>query len=178
MGKPKEVLLVVDEDTGEIERQERTDLHELAIFRDLRRILRNLTPLGGRDTVGLLLKRLDACNATTRSLAEQAASSKHSQDAPEAAMRLLQEQLRHRTSINKLCWSLGAVSGTLPPDIEARFLVTSIKGLLDMTDRARGRDDKVSLSYRPSNARFLHSIPRASLPPRNHLVCFSCCTAR
>lgn len=144
MGKPKEVLLVVDEETGEIERQERTDLHELAIFRDLRTILRNLTPIGGRDTVGLLLKRLDACNAMTKVLAEQAAASRHSSHglSPDAAMRLLQEQLRHRTSINKLCWSLGAVSGTLPPDVEARFLVTSVKGLLDMTDRARGRDDK------------------------------------
>ena len=49
-------------------------------------------------------------------------------------------------SLNRLCWAIGSISGTLPPSDEKRFLVTVIKELLDLTVAQKGKNNKVAVA--------------------------------
>lgn len=58
----------------------------------------------------------------------------------EDMQRIMTECLAHQRipakfahdSLNRLCWAIGSISGTMPPEREKRFLVTVIKELLDL----------------------------------------------
>jgi exportin-1 len=45
-------------------------------------------------------------------------------------------------NINKLCWAIGSISGSMSEEMEKRFLVTVIKDLLSLTEMKRGKDNK------------------------------------
>ncbi|KAJ9073375.1 Karyopherin transporter [Entomophthora muscae] len=47
-----------------------------------------------------------------------------------------------RTKLNRLCWSIGSISGAMTEEAEKRFLVSVIKDLLGLCDIKRGKDNK------------------------------------
>lgn len=49
-------------------------------------------------------------------------------------------------ALNRLCWAIGSVSGTMDPDDESRFLVMVIKDLLDLCEKVSGKDNKAAIA--------------------------------
>ena len=49
-------------------------------------------------------------------------------------------------NLNRLCWAIGSISGTMTEESEKRFLVTVIKDLLGMCECKRGKDNKAVIA--------------------------------
>ena len=49
-------------------------------------------------------------------------------------------------ALNRLCWAIGSISGSMVEDQENRFLVTVIRDLLNLTEITRGKDNKAVIA--------------------------------
>lgn len=114
MVRPEEVL-IVENDEGEIVREFVRESDTITLYKNMREVLVYLTHLDVLDTEQIMSEKL----------ARQIDGS---------------EWLWH--NINTLCWAIGSISGTMNEDMEKRFLVQVIKHLLNLTEMARGKDNK------------------------------------
>ena len=49
-------------------------------------------------------------------------------------------------NLNKLCWAVGSISGAMSENQERRFLVVTIKDLLNLCENSRGKDNKAVIA--------------------------------
>lgn len=114
MVKPEEVIVVEDEN-GEIIREQTKDTESLAQYKTTRDTLIYLTHLDYSATETILLEKLD----------QQVAKGQFSWNG-----------------INTLCWAIGSISGSMKERDEKRFLVTVIKDLLKLCEEQKGKSNK------------------------------------
>ena len=114
MAKPEEVIIVEDEN-GDIVREQTKDTEVIAQYKSMRETLVYLTHLNYEDTETLMLFKLEA-----------------------------QVEGGHFTwnGLNTLCWAVGSISGAMGENDEKKFLVTVIKDLLRLCEDQRGKDNK------------------------------------
>lgn len=118
MVKPEEVLIVEDEN-GEIIREQVKELDTLVIYKSMREILVYLTNLDCEDTELIMREKL---------------------------MRQIDGSEWSWANISKLCWAIGSISGAMNEEIEERFLVHVIKDLLGLVEMKRGKDNKAVIA--------------------------------
>lgn len=114
MVKPEEVLVVEDEN-GEIVRESVKETDTIVLYKSMREVLVFLTNLDVVDTE----------NVMTEKLSRQIDGSEWSWGG-----------------LNRLCWSIGSISGTMSEESEKRFLVHVIRELLGLVEIKRGKDNK------------------------------------
>jgi len=114
MAKPEEVIIVED-DNGEIVREQTKDTEVIAQYKTMRETVVYLTNLNYEDTEAIMLEKLDL----------QVAGGQFSWNG-----------------LNTLCWAIGSISGAMGELDEKRFLVTVIKDLLRLCEEQRGKDNK------------------------------------
>ena len=118
MAKPEEVIVVEDEN-GNVVRETMKDTDVLARYKTMHETLVYLSHLDHEDTEAQMLEKL----------------------------RL---QLSGREwgwgALNRLCWAVGSISGSMVEDQENRFLVTVIRDLLNLCEITRGKDNKAVIA--------------------------------
>jgi len=118
MAKPEEVLVVEDE-AGNIVREQTKDTEVIAQYRTMKEALVYLTHLDYEDTEAIMLDKLT----------QQVNGSEWSWN-----------------NLNTLCWAIGSISGAMGEEEEKRFLVTVIKDLLGLCEMKRGKDNKAVIA--------------------------------
>jgi exportin-1 len=114
MAKPEEVIVVEDEN-GEIVREQTKDTEVIAQYKTMKEALVYLTHLNYEDTSTIMLMKLDA--------------------------QITPENLSWN-GLNTLCWAVGSISGAMSENEEKRFLISVIKDLLKLCEETRGKDNK------------------------------------
>jgi len=118
MAKPEEVIVVEDEN-GNVVRETMKDTDVLARYKTMHETLVYLSHLDHDDTESQMLEKL----------------------------RL---QLSGRewgwAALNRLCWAIGSISGSMVEEQENRFLVTVIRDLLNLCEITRGKDNKAVIA--------------------------------
>lgn len=114
MAKPEEVIIVEDEN-GDIVREQTKDTEVIAQYKNMRETLVYLTHLNYEDTETLMLYKLEA----------QVEGGQFTWNG-----------------LNTLCWAVGSISGAMSENDEKKFLVTVIKDLLRLCEEQRGKDNK------------------------------------
>lgn len=115
MVKPKEVLIVIDEN-GEAVEEVFDDTETISVYETMRETLVYLTNIDKMGVDRVIQERLD----------------KITQDKSYFSFDRL----------NKLCWALGSISGCMFPEEESRFVVTVIKELLNLCEKTTGKSNK------------------------------------
>lgn len=118
MAKPEEVLIVENEQ-GEVVREMVKDTDSIALYRNMRETLVYLTHLDNKDTEMKM----------TEKLASQVNGGEFSWK-----------------NLNRLCWAVGSISGTMVEEDEKRFLVLVIRDLLGLCEQKRGKDNKAVIA--------------------------------
>lgn len=118
MAKPEEVLLVEDEN-GEMVREEYPDSEAIILYNNMRETLIYLTHLNTSNTIEIM----------TAKLHKQVSGTGWS-----------------RSALNTLCWAIGSISGSQTEDGERRFLVLVLKDLLSMCEFIVGKDNKAAIA--------------------------------
>jgi len=118
MAKPEEVIVVEDEN-GNVVRETMKDTDVLARYKTMHETLVYLSHLDHEDTEQQMLDTL-------------------------------RFQMNGRTegwgALNRLCWAIGSVSGSMAEEQENRFLVTVIRDLLNLCEVTRGKDNKAVIA--------------------------------
>ncbi|KAL6772266.1 XPO1 [Auxenochlorella protothecoides x Auxenochlorella symbiontica] len=119
MAKPEEVIVVEDEN-GNIVRETMKDTDVLARYKTMHETLVYLSHLDHEDTERQMLEnlRLQQINGANWGW----------------------------SALNRLCWAIGSISGSMVEDQENRFLVTVIRDLLNLTEITRGKDNKAVIA--------------------------------
>ncbi|OAF70610.1 hypothetical protein A3Q56_01637 [Intoshia linei] len=118
MEKPEEVMVIQNEQ-GNVVRETMQDTNSINIYQTMRETLVYLTHVDPEHTIGIMNKGLVA----------QVSGEEYS-----------------LSILNKLCWAIGSISGTLQEDIEKRFLVGVIKELLNLCEMRVGKDNKAIIA--------------------------------
>ncbi|CAB3396830.1 unnamed protein product [Caenorhabditis bovis] len=118
MAKPEEVL-VVENDQGEVIREIVKDTDSIALYRNMRETLVYLTHLDCKDTEMKMTERL--------------------------ATQVTGQEFSFK-NLNRLCWAVGSISGTMSEEDEKRFLVLVIRDLLGLCEQKRGKDNKAVIA--------------------------------
>ena len=116
MAKPEEVIIVED-DSGEIVREQTKDTEVIAQYKTMREAIVYLTHLNFDDTESIMADKLDYQVA---------------------------DNGRNFTwgGLNTLCWAIGSISGAMGELDEKRFLVAVIRDLLKLCEEQKGKDNK------------------------------------
>lgn len=116
MAKPEEVI-VVEDDNGEIVREQTKDTEVIAQYKTMREAIVHLTHLNSEDTENIMCEKLEYQVANNGV---------------------------HFTwsGLNTLCWAIGSISGAMSDIEEKRFLVAVIRDLLKLCEEQRGKDNK------------------------------------
>lgn len=114
MMRPEEVLVTIN-DEGEVVKEVLKELDTIVIVKAMKDVLVYLTHLDQEDMTRIMEEKL----------ARQMDGSEWSVEA-----------------INKLCWSIGAISGSMMEEDEKKFLVYIIRDLLTLTEQKQGKDNK------------------------------------
>lgn len=114
MVKPEEVLIVEDEN-GDIVREHVKESDVLAIYSVMRETLVFLTHLDSEDTKRIMLGRLS----------EQ-----------------FNDHGWNRNELNRICWSVGSISGSMNEEMEKSFVIQVIRDLLSLCEMRKGKDNK------------------------------------
>ena len=114
MVKPEEVLIVEDEN-GDIVREHVKESDVLAIYSVMRETLVFLTHLDSEDTKRIMLGRLS----------EQ-----------------FDDRQWNRNELNRICWSVGSISGSMNEEMEKSFVIQVIRDLLSLCEVRKGKDNK------------------------------------
>lgn len=118
MAKPQEIYIQFDEETGEVTREYQTDTDEVSLYNVMRDTQVLLANLGQTITRDILLEALN----------RQEIISKAESWNP--------------TALNRLCYSVGSISGAMDETTERQFLVHIIKDLLAVCEMKRGKQNK------------------------------------
>ena len=119
MAKPEEVIVVEDEN-GNIVRESMKDTDVLARYKTMHETLVYLSHLDHEDTERQMLEKL--------------------------RLQQLNGGEWGWGALNRLCWAIGSISGSMVEDQENRFLVTVIRDLLNLTEITRGKDNKAVIA--------------------------------
>ncbi len=137
MAKPEEVIVVEDEN-GNVVRETMKDTDVLARYKTMHETLVYLCHLDHEDTEKQMLDSLRMqINARGHSFAPGAAG--HNGASP-------QRSGEGWGALNRLCWAIGSVSGSMMEEQENRFLVTVIRDLLNLCEITRGKDNKAVIA--------------------------------
>ena len=116
------------------------DADVVALYRVMREALVYLTHLDTADTTARMLEKLRVFHHAKRAAQEgrppPPPSSTLPPGSPAAAADAAAARAPGWAPLNRLCWAVGSVSGTLPTDDESRFLVMVVKDLLDLCEKA------------------------------------------
>ena len=115
MAKPKEVLVVTDEN-GEAVEEVFDDTETISIYETMRETLIYLTNIDCPSMDRVIQRRLDLLTGDR---------SFFSFDR-----------------LNKLCWALGSISGCMAVEDENKFVVSVIKELLNLCEKTHGKSNK------------------------------------
>lgn len=115
MAKPKEVLVVIDEN-GEAVEVNFDDVENIHIYERMREVLVCLTNIDNDSMDKTIQKRLDALTKDKANFSFEA--------------------------LNKLCWALGSISGIMNVDEENKFVVSVVKELLNLCEKTQGKSNK------------------------------------
>ena len=118
MAKPEEVLITTD-DEGEVIRETNKDTSIVALHKQIQEVLTYLSYIDVSGMENLMIEKLE----------RQADGTEWGWDP-----------------LNKLCWSIGAISGVMEESEEKQFLVTIIKYLLSLCERKHGKDNKAIIA--------------------------------
>ena len=102
MAKPEEVL-VVENENGEVVREQLKDTDSINLYKTMRETLVYLTHLDHQDTEAIMTSKLS---------------------------RQVDQSEWSRKNLNTLCWAIGSISGAMTEDAEKKFLVQVIKVLI------------------------------------------------
>lgn len=119
MAKPEEVIVVEDEN-GNVVRESMKDTDVLARYKTMHETLVYLAHLDHDDTETQMLEKLKSLLA--------------GREEPGWA------------NLNRLCWAIGSISGSMQEEQENRFLVTVIRDLLNLCEITRGKDNKAVIA--------------------------------
>lgn len=122
MAKPQEVYIQFDEETGEVTREYQPDTDEIALYNTMRSTQIFLTNLGQ--------ERMEAIMLNVLNKEKQVSHSKS----------------WNPTALNRLCYSVGSISGAMMEDVEKRFLVQVLKTLLNLCEYKRGKGNKAIIA--------------------------------
>ncbi|KAJ2160132.1 Karyopherin transporter [Coemansia sp. RSA 552] len=114
MAKPEEVL-VVENDEGEIIREFIRETDTITLYKAQRECLIFLTHLDPKDMENIMVEKLS---------------------------RQMDNSEWSWSNLNKLCWAIGSISGSMSEEQERRVLVIIIKDLLSLCELKRGKDNK------------------------------------
>eukprot|EP01039_Chlorochromonas_danica_P005713 gene5713-6297_t len=114
MAKPEEVIIVED-DNGEIVREQTKDTEVIAQYKTMRETMVYLTNLNYEETETIMLEKLNL---------------------------QVEGGMFSWNGLNTLCWAIGSISGAMGELDEKRFLVTVIKDLLRLCEEQKGKDNK------------------------------------
>ncbi|KAJ2505056.1 Karyopherin transporter, partial [Coemansia sp. RSA 2052] len=114
MARPEEVL-IVENDEGEIVREFIKETDTITLYKTQRECLIYLTHLDPKDMENIMVEKLG-----------------RQMDGSEWSW----------ANLNKLCWAIGSISGSMSEDQERRVLVIIIKDLLSLCELKRGKDNK------------------------------------
>jgi exportin-1 len=115
MAKPKEVLVVIDEN-GEAVEVNFDDVENIHIYERMREVLICLTNIDNDAMDKTIQRRLDLLTKNKANFSFEA--------------------------LNKLCWALGSISGCMSVDDENKFVVSVVKELLNLCEKTQGKSNK------------------------------------
>eukprot|EP00357_Protocruzia_adherens_P031388 CAMPEP_0115046264 /NCGR_PEP_ID=MMETSP0216-20121206/48648_1 /TAXON_ID=223996 /ORGANISM="Protocruzia adherens, Strain Boccale" /LENGTH=1097 /DNA_ID=CAMNT_0002429317 /DNA_START=4965 /DNA_END=8258 /DNA_ORIENTATION=- len=114
MVRPEEVLISVDEN-GNVVHTVMKDTEIISLYETMRETLIYLTHLDPSDMEDIMNDKL--------------------------SKQLNNEEWSWK-NLNSLCWAIGSISGAMSEDHEKRFLIRTIKDLLNLCEGKRGKDNK------------------------------------
>ena len=115
MAKPKEVLVVIDEN-GEAVEEVFDDTETITIYETMRETLIYLTNIDTPAMDRVIQQRLEKLTGD--------------------------KQFFTFNRLNNLCWPLGSISGCMSQEDENRFVVSVIKELLNLCEKTTGKSNK------------------------------------
>jgi exportin-1 len=118
MAKPEEVLIMEDEN-GSIIRETTCDTNSVALYNKEKEILIYLSKLNEESIKLTILEKLGF---------------------------QFNKNTWNRSTLNSLCWSVGAISGTFTLESEKNFIVSVIKDLLCLAELKKGKDNKAVIA--------------------------------
>eukprot|EP01084_Bolivina_argentea_P223787 378575_1 len=125
--RPKEVLVVRD-DNNNVIKQEMRDTLMLTLHRQMSRILYMLSAIDPSDTRAVIGSKLSYFSGAS------------------AGMKQKNNESQFFSELNSLCWSIGAVAGSMPQDVEKSFLVVVIKILLSLCEVQQSKNAKAMIA--------------------------------
>ena len=115
MAKPREVLVVIDED-GEAVEEQIDDVETIHLYELMRETLVFLTNIDSGAMDKTIQDRLD---------------------------KITQNKTYFTFDrLNKLCWALGSISGCMTVEEENKFVVSVVKELLTLCEKSQGKSNK------------------------------------
>ncbi|KAK1443825.1 armadillo-like helical protein [Babesia gibsoni] len=151
MAKPQEIYILYDADACEVTREYNSNTAEIALYNRMKTILIILTTLLQEDTERIMMEVLEH----EMELANMGASKREPWDP---------------TILNRLCYSVGSISGAMEEFVEKRFLVLIIKCLLNICEVKTATEDKAIVAsnimyvvgqyprFLKNNWRFLYTV--------------------
>lgn len=119
MAKPKEVLVEVDENGNAVSVQI-DDVETIHIYEQMRETLIFLTNIDTSSMDKCIQNRLDKITTD--------------------------KEYFSFDRLNKLCWALGSISGTMSVDEENSFVVSVVKELLNLCEKKQGKNNKAQVA--------------------------------
>ncbi|EZG78145.1 putative exportin 1-like protein [Gregarina niphandrodes] len=126
MAKPPEVYVVYDEDTKCTTKHYQPDTDEIALYNTLKDTLRHLTRIQPSDTE-------HHCNEILQTFNDSIQKGRGDGDWN---IQLL----------NRLCWSVGSISGIMDPKTELNFLLVVLRALLGLCQQKSGKENKALIA--------------------------------
>jgi len=133
--RPKEVLVVKD-DNGCVVKQEMKDTFMLTLHKQMSKILYMLSSIDPSDTRSVIGEKLTSFSNNQEAKRRSGGSGFNNPN----------EENQFFAELNSLCWSIGAVAGSMPPDVEKSFLVVVIKILLSLCEVQQSKNAKAIIA--------------------------------
>ncbi|KAH8741383.1 exportin 1 [Cryptosporidium ryanae] len=135
MAKPQEVYIAIDPETGEVSRENIPDTDEISLYKTLREILIYLSNLGQNYMEKIIMQLLQE---EFESLCVNCGIS--------CSCNTNNGNQWNPIKLNRLCWAVGSISGTLSKCIERKLIIEVIKSLLMLCERKRGKANKAAVA--------------------------------
>ncbi|BAM39888.1 uncharacterized protein TOT_020000160 [Theileria orientalis strain Shintoku] len=113
MAKPQEIYIMYDTDTGEVVREYNPNTAEIALYNKMKNTQIILTTMLQEDTEKIMMSFMDK----EMELANLGGN-----------------EVWDPTTLNRLCYSIGSITGSMEEQVEKRFLVLVIKCLLNICE--------------------------------------------
>lgn len=151
MAKPQEVYILYDADACEVTREYNPNTAEIALYNRMKSMLIILTTLLQEDSERIMMEVLER----EMELANTGGARREAWDP---------------TILNRLCYSVGSISGAMEEFVEKRFLVLIIKCLLNICEVKTATEDKAIVAsnimyvvgqyprFLKNNWRFLYTV--------------------